>query len=471
MISSWKKIIRSTGIQLIFKGTFGTLNNLIFFNIFGPAALSIIKISEIFIALPQFLTLGSSNFFIKESLKKSDKNLLNTFFTQKFMACIFLSSFLIADKLVFGYLEAFSWLQICLLISLLFSTTYYNVLVSSNFIQGKIHKIPLINSLVIAISPILTFTLGSLFFIDGWFYISLVSIAIMIILLLSSLGNSRYAFRILKFRHIPFSLFRKMIHESSLYFLNSKAVFLAELTLFVALIKYLDSITLGLLAFCFRFINLFDKLIAQIIQKRFFWENLSNQTNSEKLDNESSKKILILALMLTVILPIAIPLVIVLVSFFLLKYQDVLAIFPFVAVIIYCELISNDFLRKFFIQNSQRKLIHTLILFSLLIGLLTHLILGHDLNLMVIMQFISLVWVIRFIFILLISKEQFIVWGSLLLILFFLGLFAFCMSYFLIGEKLQIILVLSLAMFVIFIGLVFCFLNFIKTNKIRLSIK
>ena len=53
-ISNWSLIFKYSSLQFLMKATFGAVNNIIFYNIFGPAILGVIKLSEVIISLPQF---------------------------------------------------------------------------------------------------------------------------------------------------------------------------------------------------------------------------------------------------------------------------------------------------------------------------------------------------------------------------------------------------------------------------------
>ena len=48
-ISNWSLIFKYSSLQFLMKATFGAVNNIIFYNIFGPAILGVIKLSEVII--------------------------------------------------------------------------------------------------------------------------------------------------------------------------------------------------------------------------------------------------------------------------------------------------------------------------------------------------------------------------------------------------------------------------------------
>ena len=49
-ISNWSLIFKYSSLQFLMKATFGAVNNIIFYNIFGPAILGVIKLSEVIIS-------------------------------------------------------------------------------------------------------------------------------------------------------------------------------------------------------------------------------------------------------------------------------------------------------------------------------------------------------------------------------------------------------------------------------------
>ena len=191
--SSWSSIFKYSSLHIFMKGTFGFINNIIFFNIFGPVTLAVIKIAEMILVLPQFLNLGISNSLMKNTILNINKyKIINNFILIKFITFTFIVSVLILDHFFLNFLYQFSTYQLILLIILLLITIIYNFSVSNNFIEGSIHKIPLINSFIIFISPILTITLGYYFLLDGWFYISIITAFLPLVYLLSNSFSSIY---------------------------------------------------------------------------------------------------------------------------------------------------------------------------------------------------------------------------------------------------------------------------------------
>ena len=65
----WKRIISSSVIYLGVRFSFGILSNFIFYYIFSPTILLLIKRAELFLRLPVILNFGASKYLATQGIK------------------------------------------------------------------------------------------------------------------------------------------------------------------------------------------------------------------------------------------------------------------------------------------------------------------------------------------------------------------------------------------------------------------
>ena len=76
----WKRIISSSVIYLGVRFSFGILSNFIFYYIFSPTILLLIKRAELFLRLPVILNFGASKYLATQGIKDElDKSLISNF--------------------------------------------------------------------------------------------------------------------------------------------------------------------------------------------------------------------------------------------------------------------------------------------------------------------------------------------------------------------------------------------------------
>ena len=120
-----------------------------------------------------------------ESINKNNQNLITNFLIVKFITFVIVAIFILTDELMLNIFKDFTNSQKIFLVFLVLITIVYNFSVANNFIEGTIHKLPLINSVIIFISPLLTISLGYYFLFNGWFMIQFITFLIPIIYILA----------------------------------------------------------------------------------------------------------------------------------------------------------------------------------------------------------------------------------------------------------------------------------------------
>ena len=400
-LSNWSSIIKFSSIQFILKATFGTVNNIIFYNIFGPAILALIKLSEVIISLPQFLNVGISNALMVESININNKNLITNFLLVKLITFILVSIFILTDEFLLNIFIDFSYIQKLFLVFLVLITIVYNFSVANNFIEGSIHKIPLINSFVILVSPFLTISLGYYFLFDGWFLIQFITFLIPIIYIL--VGSYKKILKQLDIRNISSRIIKNLFKKSPIFFFNTKIFYITELIIFVLMASSIGLVNAGLIAFCFRFVLLIQKLVGQVFQKRFFWLNISKHNSGEDISKSSFNKIMQLSYMLVISLPVIMLLFMLLVELALPKYHLALDIISLSCIIIFSELVSGDLIRRLFILKKNKFLFINLIFNIIFLVILFVLISNYSTDFQQIFWYVSIVWFSRVVLILSLS--------------------------------------------------------------------
>ncbi len=368
MLSTWKNIFQYSAIYLFTRGTFGVLGNIIFFNVFGPATLALIKIAELFVTLPQILNLGVANTMVLESVgKKRISNILTNFFLIKIVTFIIITIYILFDSLIFDILKEFQFIQKIFLIFLIATTIFYNFSVNKNFISGEIHNLPKINSLIIFLNPVLYITLGYYFGFTGWFLISYIVFLVPAIYLI-------YPNRFKIYQNIDLNAFSskviiELFKKSPLYHLNQKLTWFIEISIFFVLINFIDIIDAGIIAFCLRLNALIAKTLGNIFQKRFYWINITSKNAHELSIKEINLRIMQLSILFTILIPTGILVLSFILEYFIPKYELALSFISICIIGSYSELIWGDLNRKAFLKSDQLTMLLNLIFNIVLISL------------------------------------------------------------------------------------------------------
>lgn len=423
-ISNWSLIFKYSSLQFLMKATFGAVNNIIFYNIFGPAILGVIKLSEVIISLPQFLNVGISNALMVESINKNNQNLITNFLIVKFITFAIVAIFILTDELMLNIFKDFTNIQKIFLVFLVLITIVYNFSVANNFIEGTIHKLPLINSVIIFISPLLTISLGYYFLFNGWFMIQFITFLIPIIYILA--GSYKRILKQLQFKDLSINVIKNLFKKSPIYFFNTRIFYITELIIFVLMSSSIGLINAGLIAFCFRFILIILKLVGQTLLKRFFWTNISIHNSGGDISKSATQKIMSLAYMLVIVLPIVIISFMFLIEIVLPKYYSTLDIISLSSIIIFSELISGEFIRRLYILE-RNKILFVNLLFNIIFLIVLIILISNFANeFQNIFWYVSSIWFAKVILISFLSinktrqigESLFIIISSLFLYLF-----------------------------------------------------
>ena len=169
-MSVWKKVISSSAIYLGTRFSFGILSNFIFYYIFSPTALLLIKRAELFMSLPVILNFGASKYLATKGIKgELDKSLISNFLILKITtySVLVLSLFFYQDL----NLKIIDYVLLGILLFLGILANYFNNL---SYLQDKVHYFINGQSIITVFSPAFVYGFGSYFDFSGWIIYSII---------------------------------------------------------------------------------------------------------------------------------------------------------------------------------------------------------------------------------------------------------------------------------------------------------
>ena len=316
-----------------------------------------------------------------------------------------------------------------------------------NFIDGKIHLKPFINSIVITLTPFLHISLGYYFLVKGWLIFTIfISLLPTFYLLKNNSIDLKDEF---SFKYFDTQQIKALFNKMPLYFFNIKFLYITEIFVFFFLAKNIGLLQSGALAFFFRIILMFSKLVGEVFQKKFFWQNISEKNNISFKDS-SIKRIIYLSLLISVAIFIMIPGLHLLIDYILPKYTIVIEFVSLAGIIIFSELICGDILRRLFIKQVNSTLLKILIVNISLHAIFFSYIYNTELTLNQIALCLSCLWLVKFIFVTSISLKPCLEYLFLLFLIFTISIYSLLFSfisdlyYFLSFENMYIFLLLIL---------------------------
>ena len=257
----WKKVISSSAIYLSIRFSFGILSNFIFYYIFSPTALLLIKRAELFLRLPVILNFGASKYLATQGIKgELDKSLISNFLILKVTtySVLVLSLFFYQDL----NLTIIDYVLIGILLFLGILANYFNNL---SYLQDKVHYFINAQSIITVFSPALVYGFGSFFDFSGWI---IYSIIFQIINLLYLLRVAKKEFFLIDLKLFSVKKLYQILRNSFFLDLNSRLSAFFEIFIFFFLTNFISVTESAILVFITRTSDSIVKLAGNTINKK-----------------------------------------------------------------------------------------------------------------------------------------------------------------------------------------------------------
>lgn len=260
-MSVWKKVISSSAIYLGIRFTFGILSNFIFYYIFSPTALLLIKRAELFLRLPVILNFGASKYLATKGIKSElDKSLISNFLILKITtySVLVLSLFFYQDL----NLKIIDYVLLGILLFLGIVANYFNNL---SYLQDKVHYFINGQSIITVFSPALVYGFGTFFDFSGWI---IYSIIFQIINLLYLLRVAKKEFFLIDLKLFSIKKLYQILRNSFFLDLNSRLSAFFEIFIFFFLTNFISVTESAILVFITRTSDSIVKLAGNTINKK-----------------------------------------------------------------------------------------------------------------------------------------------------------------------------------------------------------
>ena len=257
----WKKVISSSAVYLGIRFTFGILSNFIFYYIFSPTALLLIKRAELFLRLPVILNFGASKYLATQGIKgELDKSLISNFLILKITtySVLVLSLFFYQDL----NLRIIDYVLIGILLFLGILANYFNNL---SYLQDKVHYFINAQSIITVFSPALVYGFGTFFDFSGWI---IYSIIFQIINLLYLLRVAKKEFFLIDLKLLSIKKLYQILRNSFFLDLNSRLSAFFEIFIFFFLTNFISITESAILVFITRTSDSIVKLAGNTINKK-----------------------------------------------------------------------------------------------------------------------------------------------------------------------------------------------------------
>ena len=272
----WKRIISSSVIYLGVRFSFGILSNFIFYYIFSPTALLLIKRAELFLRLPVILNFGASKYLATQGIKDElDKSLISNFLILKIttFSVLVLSLFFYQDL----NLRIIDYVLLGVLLFLGILANYFNNL---SYLQDKIQYFINAQSIVTVFSPALVYGFGSFFDFSGWI---IYSIIFQIINLLYLFRVAKKEFFLIDLKLFSFKKLYQILRNSFFLDLNSRLSAFFEIFIFFFLTNFISVTESAILVFITRTSDSIVKLAGNTINKKISHSIVSLTKNKFEL--------------------------------------------------------------------------------------------------------------------------------------------------------------------------------------------
>ena len=275
-MSVWKKVISSSAIYLGTRFSFGILSNFIFYYIFSPTALLLIKRAELFMSLPVILNFGASKYLATKGIKgELDKSLISNFLILKITtySVLVLSLFFYQDL----NLKIIDYVLLGILLFLGILANYFNNL---SYLQDKVHYFINGQSIITVFSPAFVYGFGSYFDFSGWI---IYSIIFQIINLLYLLRIAKKKFFLIDLKLFSIKKLYQILRNSFFLDLNSRLEALFEIFIFFFLTNFISITESAILVFISRTSNSIAKLAGNTVNKKISHSIVSLTKNKFEL--------------------------------------------------------------------------------------------------------------------------------------------------------------------------------------------
>tara|TARA_Y100000816_G_scaffold216846_1_gene162009 strand:+ start:19096 stop:20514 length:1419 start_codon:yes stop_codon:yes gene_type:complete len=272
----WKRIISSSVIYLGVRFSFGILSNFIFYYIFSPTILLLIKRAELFLRLPVILNFGASKYLATQGIKDElDKSLISNFLILKIttFSVLVLSLFFYQDL----NLRIIDYVLLGVLLFLGILANYFNNL---SYLQDKVHYFINAQSIITVFSPALVYGFGTFFDFSGWI---IYSIIFQIINLLYLLRVAKKEFFLIDLKLFSIKKLYQILRNSFFLDLNSRLSAFFEIFIFFFLTNFISITESAILVFITRTSDSIVKLAGNTINKKISHSIVSLTKNKFEL--------------------------------------------------------------------------------------------------------------------------------------------------------------------------------------------
>lgn len=272
----WKRIISSSVIYLGVRFSFGILSNFIFYYIFSPTILLLIKRAELFLRLPVILNFGASKYLATQGIKDElDKSLISNFLILKIttFSVLVLSLFFYQDL----NLRIIDYVLLGVLLFLGILANYFNNL---SYLQDKVHYFINAQSIITVFSPALVYGFGTFFDFSGWI---IYSIIFQIINLLYLLRVAKKEFFLIDLKLFSIKKLYQILRNSFFLDLNSRLSAFFEIFIFFFLTNFISVTESAILVFITRTSDSIVKLAGNTINKKISHSIVSLTKNKFEL--------------------------------------------------------------------------------------------------------------------------------------------------------------------------------------------
>ena len=257
----WKKVISSSAVYLTIRFSFGVLSNFIFYYIFSPTTLLLIKRAELFLRLPVILNFGASKYLATQGIKgELNKSLISNFLILKITtySVLVLSLFFYQDL----NLRIIDYVLIGILLFLGILANYFNNL---SYLQDKVHYFINAQSIITVFSPAFVYGFGTFFDFSGWI---IYSIIFQIINLLYLLRVAKKEFFLIDLKLFSVKKLYQILRNSFFLDLNSRLSAFFEIFIFFFLTNFISVTESAILVFITRTSDSIVKLAGNTINKK-----------------------------------------------------------------------------------------------------------------------------------------------------------------------------------------------------------
>ena len=357
--SKWKDIVSSSAIFLGLKFLFGSLSNILLFNLFSASTIVLISQISLMQKLPTLFSFGMKHKVHDVVIGGgSEKSAYSNFITTRVFSYI-MATVIIA--LLYGASDVFDLTLPSLILSLfLVGLVILNdVLLSLCFTRGRISLLIHLTSLKTVFFPVVFYLFAESYQIYAWL-IGTITLEILQSLILLRLMHNQQKIEF-SFNDVSIDRILDFFRRSYVYYGNKSLDLIFELFLFFYFILTMELFEAALLSWLIRMSHTFANFIGSTIQKKFFFDLIELVSHS-KLNDAGKARIaksiqIYDLLVLFILLPITIFYAIV-TFLFIDKFADYWFCLPLCFVLTLVRLKGVIYLRMLLTMDAHKSILN-----------------------------------------------------------------------------------------------------------------